>query len=211
MIDTNRSTLRWILDFPLEQKWFTCQKNAAFSQYWKVWIRVLIRQWRFRSKQDLLQFPNNQRKTFARQTVKKPCLDLFLSKLFRHKESLAVNNIREDFLSDQYIYNEMFSTILSIFLRHFLFHRFSDKSVLCIGNEYRTVQIDNVLYNNSIKFTHLYQIFLGNNTNDITLHDISVNTLARFTYVIFVDRDLVHWATGFNPGRREKHRIGIIF
>lgn len=38
----------------------------------------------------------------------------------------------------------------------------------------------------------------------MTLRDSSVNTFARFTYVIFVDRDLVHRATGLNPRRRER-------
>ena len=67
-------------------------------------------------------------------------------------------------------------------------------------------------FGSTFKITNLYQVFLGTNKNDITLNDSSVNTFARLhTYVIFVDRDLVHWTAGLNPRRREKHRMGITF
>ena len=89
-------------------------------------------------------------KNFCSTNSEKALLRSITVESLRHKESLAVNDMWEDLLKDQDIYNEIFSTILSIFLGSFLFHRYSDKSVLCFGNEYRTILIDSLPYNNSI-------------------------------------------------------------
>lgn len=76
----------------------------------------------FHSKQDLLQFPNYQRKTFVRQTKKELCLDLF-----RRKESLAVNNMRENSYQIITVTTKSFRLLYLFQLQHFLFHRFRDK------------------------------------------------------------------------------------
>ena len=76
--------------------------------------------------------------------MKKTLFRFITVKRFRHKERLRMNKMRVNFLSDpsrrkcglldQYIYNEIFSTIISTFSSQFLFQRFLDESVLYIRN-----------------------------------------------------------------------------